>query len=77
MMRLYQLYDHLAKDVGPLFEAKTDEVARRSVLRIAESTGVNLGDFTLYFVGSRSFESVGIVVSDSVPVPLFAEVSNG
>lgn len=77
MMRLYQLYDHLAKDVGPIFEAKTDEVARRTVLRAAETSGLNLADFTLYFVGSRSFESVGVVVSDAVPVPLFAEVSNG
>lgn len=72
-MQLYQLKDCLADAVGPVFEAKNDDVARRVCRKMAADAGVDLKDFALYCVGERVLDDVGIMVYE----PVFVEVKHG
>lgn len=49
-MRLYSLYDSIAKEFAPVFSAKTDALASRSVRNLLSKVP-NFSDFTLHFVG--------------------------
>ena len=51
-MRLYCLFDTVAEESGPLFEARNDFMARRIVDSINEwPTGSKKSDFELYKLG--------------------------
>lgn len=60
-MFLYQLYDRLALSAAPVFEAVNDLVAERVVVRSAKIEGYPMEDLTLYRVGSRDLDVVGVV----------------
>lgn len=52
-MRLYAFYDKLAQEHAPVFEAKSDAVARRVAQRtISAAEGVLLSDLELHFLGT-------------------------
>lgn len=48
---LYAIYDVVAQDHGPLFEAKNDQVAVRNVLQSLRNVE-NPGEYRLYYFGS-------------------------
>ena len=50
-MKLYTIYDKLAGEHGPVFEAKNDLVAARSVAHALK--GAPAIDYDLYVVGER------------------------
>lgn len=54
IMRLYSLYDSVAEEYGPLFQAKNDDVALRNVIQMFTDMHVrivSLDCFHLYHVG--------------------------
>lgn len=53
VMRLYSIYDVVAEEYGPLFEAKNDAVARRQFQALAQQHkfDVHSGDFQLWYFG--------------------------
>lgn len=50
-MKLYTIYDKLAGEHGPIFEAKNDLVAARSFAHALK--GAPVIDYELYLVGER------------------------
>lgn len=50
---LYVIYDCLAKETGPVFEAKNDDVSRRAADNLLSATPEKYRDsFILLFIGS-------------------------
>lgn len=77
-MNIYVIYDRLAEESGPLFEAKNDAVARRSMLSQWKNKGVELGDVKLLRLGTVDHATQRIVLENvPVDVVLLQEVSNG
>ena len=66
--RLYSVYDSVAEEYGPLFQAKNDDVALRNVIQMFTEMHVpvmNLESYHLYHVGD--FDSdLGTFVERSV-----------
>lgn len=60
MTKIYQMYDKLAEQAGPTFEAVNDAVALRGTLKHREAND----DLELYCVGERTFIDVGITAYD-------------
>ena len=56
MTKIYQMYDRLAEQAGPTFEAVNDAVALRGTLKFREAND----DLELYCIGERSFREVGM-----------------
>lgn len=58
-MRLYTIYDKVAQESGPLFEAKNDTVAIRMY------NGVNFPgnreDYQLYYLGDYSHDPMNVM----------------
>jgi hypothetical protein len=65
LMKLYSIFDQLAREYGPVFESKNDEVALRSA-RQTFSRIPPSSDFKLYSVG-EFFTDSGTV--ESYPLP--------
>lgn len=59
-MKLYTLYDVLAKEAGEIFMMKNDDVAIRSVHRMFIEKGIPEEDFELYCVGEFNTEECEI-----------------
>lgn len=62
--RLYSVYDSVAGEYGPLFQAKNDDVALRNVIQMFTEMKVNiasLATFKLYHVGDFDTESGSFV----------------
>ena len=55
-MKIYQMYDRLAEQAGPTFEAGNDAVALRGTQKHREAND----DLELHCVGERSFDEIGI-----------------
>ena len=56
MRRLYSIYDKVAEDYGPVYEAVNDAVAVRAYVRLMQQQGaVNMGDYDLVCVGEIDF----------------------
>jgi len=54
-MRLYTLYDTIAEEAGPIFEARNDNIARRIYTTMNKDSlppGATLEDFKLLKLGS-------------------------
>lgn len=58
-MSLYTIFDVVAGEAGPVFTAKNDEVAGRSV-RATMPKEVDPADFRLYCIGDFDTESMEI-----------------
>ena len=66
--RLYSVYDSVAGEYGPLFQAKNDDVALRNVIQMFTEMHVpvmNLESYHLYHVGDFDSE-LGTFVERSV-----------
>lgn len=57
MTKIYQMYDRLAEQAGPTFEAVNDAVALRGTQKHREAND----DLELHCVGHRSFDDIGII----------------
>lgn len=68
IVRLYSVYDSVAGEYGPLFQAKNDDVALRNVIQMFTDmhvTVASLDCFHLYHVGDFDTE-LGTFVERSV-----------
>ncbi|MCL2440319.1 MAG: hypothetical protein FWD14_01130 [Treponema sp.] len=50
-MQIYAIYDTIAQELGPIFEAKNDEVARRQAIYSLGKQNVNPKEFWVYRLG--------------------------
>ena len=57
MTKIYQMYDRLAEQAGPTFEAVNDGVALRGTQKYREANE----DLELHCVGERTFSDIGII----------------
>lgn len=68
IMRLYSVYDSVAEEYGPLFQAKNDDVALRNVIQMFTDMNVSIASlesYHLYHVGDFDSE-LGTFVQRSV-----------
>ena len=49
---IYSIYDSVAEEYGPIFNAKSDAVAKRAVTGILNSGEIRSNDYDLYCLGS-------------------------
>ena len=63
-MQLYVIYDKLAEESGPVFEAKNDAVARRSFLRTWAEKGAAPEEFRLLRLGTIDHQTQTIRLED-------------
>lgn len=68
-MNLYQIWDVVSEDVGPVFEAKNHDVAIRQVVRLCKGQNMDFGDLKLYWVGTRG-SSPGVTSIDPEVIPV-------
>lgn len=66
LMSIYVVYDRLAEESGPCFEAKNDLVARRNFRRIL-SSGSSPSDYLLLRVGNIDHEK-NTIDAEMIPV---------
>ena len=66
-MRLYVIYDQVAQEGGPIFQAINDGVARRSYKAFLAQSQVEPNEYKLICVGVYNAETMHI---DSFDVPL-------
>jgi hypothetical protein len=60
-MYLYTVRDLLAKEYGPIFQAKNDDVAGRSFRDLIAKNNVRWEEYELYCVGMYDMESGKII----------------
>ncbi len=66
-MRIYTIYDKLAREGGPLFQAKNDQVAHRQFqTQLNSMPNIEIADFELRCVGEYDNEQCQIQVG--IPV---------
>lgn len=65
---LYTIYDKVAQETGPLFEAKSDAVASRSARNLLSDVA-SPDDFKLLRVG-YSDKNTGVIIVEPVPVEI-------
>ena len=65
---LYTIYDKVAQETGPLFEAKSDAVASRSARNLLSEVQ-NVDDFKLLRVG-YSDKTTGKITCEVTPVEI-------
>ena len=53
-MYLYCLYDKLAEEAGPVFEAVNDAIALRNVRQMVSRNGLDESEYYLYKIGEYS-----------------------
>jgi len=63
--KLYTLYDNVAEQFGPIFQAANNAVAMRSVQNMKIKT---FDDFQLYLVGEWDMESGNITTGPKVEI---------
>jgi uncharacterized protein YehS (DUF1456 family) len=72
LMNMYVVYDRVAKESGPVFEAKNDDVALRKLRHEFESAKVDIqDDMKLYRVGIIDHEINTIVTVETDPVEIY------
>lgn len=77
--RLYSLYDSVAEEFGPLFQAKNDDVALRNVIQMfTEMKGkiANAECYHLYYIGDFDNETGKIEarIADAVEINIDYDV---
>lgn len=73
-MAVYTIFDRLAGESGPLFEAKNDAVARRNFDRLLEKAG-RADEYQLLRLGTVDHDTSKLEVYE-IPVEVRAEVFN-
>lgn len=76
--RLYSVYDSVAEEYGPIFQAKNDDVALRNVIQMFTEMNVSivsLESYHLYHVGDFDSE-LGTLVERSVN-PIAIDIDYG
>lgn len=64
-MRIYTIYDRVAEEAGPIFEAKHDAIAHRQFQQlIHQESVINQGDYALYCLGSFDHEKVLVTAKE-------------
>lgn len=61
---IYTIYDVIAQECGPLFEAKNDAIANRAVYHLIKSKGVRLEEHKLIHLGYINTEEAEITPSN-------------
>ena len=62
---LYVVFDKLAKEAGPIFEAKNDDVAVRNFKRmLQENKSLQVAEFDLVRIGTFDSEDLGSLQKD-------------
>lgn len=59
-VRLYCVYDKVAKEAGPMFQAKNEAVALRMYQRMAIEQHIDVADYDLMFLGLYDPENMVI-----------------
>lgn len=68
-MNLYAVYDTLAQESGPLFEAKNDEVAKRSFMNlIFRGEVLRPDEYSLFLIGRYDHENMEVFVHEKVKI---------
>ena len=75
-MNLYTIYDTVAKECGPVFEAKNDGTATRSYLSMLKSQNLRSDEYLMYSIGRFDHESMELFIHDKELVNV-AELNNG
>lgn len=76
--RLYSVYDSVAEEYGPIFQAKNDDVALRNVIQMFTEMNVSIASlesYHLYHVGDFDSE-LGTLVERSVN-PIAIDIDYG
>lgn len=79
---LFTIYDKVAQEAGPIFQAKNLYVAMRYVKEMIKDSKINLSEYDLVRLGSFDSESMSITVlpkADAVElsnVPTFVDDAN-
>lgn len=79
---LFTIYDKVAQEAGPIFQAKNLHVAMRYVKEMIKDTKINLNEYDLVRLGTFDIESMSISVlpkADAVElsnVPTFVDDAN-
>lgn len=68
-MKIYAIYDRVAKESGPLFEAKNDDVAIRACATLLKDVLVK-SDYSLVTVGEYNTSDCIITPSDACDIDL-------
>lgn len=69
-MMLYVIYDKVACESGPIFEAKNDSVAFRDFTKVIQKDPINPADFELLRIGSIDHETNILSPEDPEPINL-------
>lgn len=59
-MNLYTIYDKVAKEAGPIFEAKNDGVALRQITDMVKNQAIKISEYHLVKLGTFDKETVEI-----------------
>lgn len=74
-MNLYCVFDKVAEEAGPIFEAKNDAIAQRNFMKLLERTGGMQSDFVLYSVGK--FDHIKMEIDSFVAVDVTPDLTKG
>ncbi len=73
--RLYTIYDKLAEETGPVFQAKNDQVAYRQFqTQLSTIQNIKADDFTLLCVGE--YENIRIELQTMLPIEITEQIVN-
>lgn len=75
-MKIYAIYDKIAEESGPLFQAKNDLIAVRNTKNMLMQNGVTVpDDYILYHLGEYDTESMELTVLQEPEEILFMNIS--
>lgn len=60
MIKLYVIYDVVAEESGPIFQAKNDGIALRNYQTMLIQQKVNPQDYSLWYIGDYNSESMRV-----------------
>jgi len=67
-MNLYVIFDKIAKESGPIFEAKNDGVALRNYRSLLEKEKINQNEYSLHLLGRYEHSTMSVFIHDQVEV---------
>lgn len=74
--KIYVVYDRVAEESGPVFEAKNDGVAIRQYLHLIKTKNMVPADFNLLHVGEIDHD-VSVITANPAPIEVILNVSKG
>lgn len=73
IMKLYTIYDVIAEECAPIFQAKTHGVARRKIVDLAKKEAINPKEYQLLYLGTFDSEKTEL---KPVEVPELIDYEN-